>query len=378
MGFSPLRLLATFLFALPFLSANGQVKDTLSHNKFVVSDIFVDGNYKTKKTIILRELTFQKDDTIKTSEWGAIALRSKNNIMNTSLFNFATVDTVHLSTGQTAVTISVTEKWYIWPTPILSIEERNFNVWWDQDHRSLEKVDYGLFLSDNNTFGLRQILKATAQLGYTQQFGLSYTIPYIDKHQKGGIQFSVTASQNKDIPYTSVGGILTFLNTPENTLKQEYTARIDYTYRQGIYDIHYLELNFHSCTVNDTILKLTYDYLPFNQLTTNFFGAKYYFRRDLRDYAPFPLTGYYFDFGINDYGLELLSHPFNIVYIQSSFHKYWQLSKNLFYAAMAEGKISNNGPEPYYIQRGLGYSNDFVRGYEDYVVDGNDYVLVKK
>ena len=44
---------------------------------------------------------------------------------------------------------------------------------------------------------------------------------------------------------------------------------------------------------------------------------------------------------------------------------------------MVEGKLSNNVPQPYYIQHGMGYGNDLVRGYEDYVVDGNDFILVK-
>ena len=371
------RLLFTLLSLFPFFVSSGQSVDTVSKKIFVVSDIFVDGNFKTKRSIILRELTFKKGDTIRVADWAMMSKRSADNLKNTSLFNFASVDTVHLSTGETVVSITVTEKWYIWPNPILQIEERNFNVWWDQDHRSLDKVDYGLFLSDNNTFGLRQVLKVAVQLGYTQQFGLSYAIPYLDKKQNGGLQFSVAYDQNKDIPYTSVGDILTFLNTPESELRHEYTARVDYTYRQGLYNTHYLEVNFHSCTVNDTILKVTNDYLPFNQTNTNFFGAKYFFRRDLRDYAPYPLSGYYIDFSINDYGLELLSHPFNILYVQSSLHKYWQISDKFFFATMIEGKISNNAPEPYYLQKGLGYSNDFVRGYEDYVVDGNDYGLVK-
>ncbi len=373
----PQHLFFTLLFFLCASPAFSQASDTISHKKFVVYDIYVDGNYKTKRSIIHRELTFDKGDTIKVSEWPAMALRAKNNLMNTSLFNFVTIDTVHLSTGQTGITINVEEKWYIWPAPILQIEERNFNVWWEQDHRSLEKIDYGLTLADNNTLGLDQVLRATVQLGYTQQFELSYTIPYLNKKQNGGLQFSLTSSQNKDIAYTSVGGILTFLNTPESVLRQEYTGRVDYTYRQGLYNTHFLELNFHSCTVNDTILKLTNDYFPSNATSTNFFGVKYFFRRDVRDYAPYPLEGYYIDFSINDYGLELLEHPFNIIYVQSSLHKYWKLSHNFFYAAMVEGKLSNDVPQPYYIQRGLGYSNDYVRGYEDYVIDGNDFILVK-
>lgn len=360
-----------------FIPAQGQVKDSTLHKTFVVSDIFIDGNYKTKSSIIRRELTFHKGDTIQVSSWAQMANRSKDNLMNTSLFNFVTVDTTHLSTGQTAVSISVSERWYIWPIPIFQVEERNFNVWWDQDNRSLAKADYGFYISDNNTLGRRQILRLKAQLGYTQQYGLSYSIPYLNKNQNGGLQASFTASQNHEVAYTSVNNILTFVKVPDKPIRQEYTGVLDYTYRQGLYDTHYLEVNFHSCMIDDTLRKLTYDYLPGNQTLTNFFGAKWFFRRDLRDRTAYPLTGYYFDFSINDYGLYLLKHPFNLIYLQSTFHKYWDIASRLYYESGLGWKLSDNVPQPYYLQRSLGYSNDYIRGYEYYVIDGNNFIEVK-
>lgn len=341
----------------------------------------MEGNYITKPAIILRELTFKKGDTIPAYKWGDISLRSKNNVMNTSLFNFADIDTVTApGGGGIDVTIRVVEQWYIWPYPEFQVEERNFNVWWNQDHRSLQKVDYGLFLADNNTTGNKEILRVKLQLGYTKQLGLSYNIPYITKKQNVGLQFNITYSQNNEIAYTSISNILTFLRIPDVTLQQQITSAIDLTYRQGFYNTHYLEVNFASCQVNDTLLKVTTNYLPFNQTNTAFFGAKYYFRRDLRDYAPYPLHGYYADFSLNDYGLGMALpgyNAFNITYVQSSIHKYGRISDNVFYSAEAEGKLSQGGGEPYYLQRGLGYGNDFVRGYEYYVVDGNDYALLK-
>ncbi len=100
----------------------------------------------------------------------------------------------------------------------------------------------------------------------------------------------------------------------------------------------------------------------------------------MRDQNWYPLAGYYFDFSLNDYGLGVglpQQRAFNITYVQSSLHKYWKVTDNLFYAAMAEGKVAISGDQPYYLQRGLGYGNDFVRGYEYYVIDGNNFALVK-
>jgi outer membrane protein assembly factor BamA len=358
----------------------GQNADSTHRKKIIIGTIKVEGNFITKTSIILRELNFKSGDTLSAGDWDMASLRSKNNILNTSLFNFVNIDTSGHSGGVTDLTISVVERWYIFPIPVFQLEERNFNVWWNQDHRSLNKLDYGLFLSDNNTRGRKEILKIKLQLGYTVQWGVTYDIPYITKNQNLGLQFNFTSSQNKEIAYTSIGNILTYLNTPNTILQQQYTSAIDLTYRQGLYDTHYLELNFSACYINDSILKLSTDYLPNNLKHSVFFGGKYYFKRDLRDRAPYPLEGYFFDFSLNDYGLGMAlpgQKAFNILYVQSSIHKYWKLTEKLFYATEVEGKISENGTQPYYLQRALGYGNDFVRGYEYYVIDGNNYGLVK-
>lgn len=362
------------------ISAFAQHKDSLDGKKMVIASIQIEGNYITKTSVILRELTFKKGDTIPLAKWAEISLRSKDNIMNTALFNFADIDTAAHPGAGTDVIISVVEQWYIWPYPEFQLEERNFNIWWDQDHRSLEKVDYGIFLSDNNTTGNKEILKVKLQLGYTQQLGLSYDIPYITKNQNLGLQFTIAYSENKEIAYTSIGNVLTFLSTPNATLQEQVTSAIDLTYRQGLYNTHYLELNFASCNINDTILKITNDYLPFNLTNAAFFGGKYYFRRDLRDYAPYPLHGYYCDFSLNDYGMGIAlpqEKAFNILYAQASLHKYFKITHKFFFSAEAEGKVSQQGEQPYYLQRGLGYGDDFVRGYEYYVIDGNNYALGK-
>lgn len=374
------RIYLTFLFLpLCFHSAHGQTHDSARQRKFEIADILLQGNHVTRASIIRRELLFKKGDTVITSEWAGIAKRSRENLMNTSLFNFVTIDTIRMANGELDVLVQMQERWYLWPYPIFQLEERNFNTWWNQDHHRLDKADYGFYIDYSNMFGLKQTFLVRAQFGYTKQFGVAYTIPYINKKQAGGLNFTFNYSENREIPYTSIGNVLTYLKYPGTILRKQYAGTIDYTYRQGFYNTHILEGDVFSCTVNDTIRKLTTDYLPFNQSSALFFETKYYFKRDTRDYTPYALSGYFFDFSINEYGMgeKIDDRPFNLLYFQSSFHKYWTISPHFYYSAMAEGKVSQNGAQPYYLQKGLGYGSDFVRGYELYVVDGNDFALVK-
>ena len=67
----------------------------------------------------------------------------------------------------------------------------------------------------------------------------------------------------------------------------------------------------------------------------------------------------------------------NTFYIRSSFRKYFTLSNNFFFASGLRAKLSNNDFQPFFVKQGLGFGNDYVRGYEYYVVDGISYIINK-
>lgn len=366
-------------FTASSFASSAQSKDN-TIRKIVISDILIQGNRKTSSSIILRELTFKKGDTIVASFWHNLSQRSEENLRNTSLFTtMPLVDTVRMKNGETDVFIQVQERWYIWPAPIFKVEERNFNTWWQQDNHRFDKADLGGTLSIYNVLGMNQTIGLIAQLGYTKELGFSYKIPYINKKQAGGLALSFNYTENNELPYTSVNDILTYLDYPGQILQRTYKGKIQYTYRQGLYITHILEADIYSSRIADTIKALTKDYLPFNVSSAVFPEVKYYFKSDFRDCAPYPLRGYFFDISMNEYGMgmKLNNQSFNMFYVQSSFHKYWALSRLFYYSAEAEGKISQSGAQPYFLQRALGYSNSYVRGYELYVDDGNNYGLLK-
>ncbi len=99
MNFCRRFILALFPAALSIFPAFAQQRDSLHARKIIISNIKIEGNYITKSSIILRELTFKKGDTISSSDWAETMLRSKNNIKNTHLFNFANIDSVTNSGG---------------------------------------------------------------------------------------------------------------------------------------------------------------------------------------------------------------------------------------------------------------------------------------
>jgi hypothetical protein len=142
-------------FMLKTLALFAQIESkTDSSFNFIVKDILIKGNKITHDHIILRELSFKKNDTIHSSKEKEIFRKSKENVLNTSLFNFVTIDTINANNGVSDILITVVERWYFWPLPFFEISERNFNTWWD--NKDFSKAAYGLFLSHENFRGRKE------------------------------------------------------------------------------------------------------------------------------------------------------------------------------------------------------------------------------
>ncbi|MCB0782017.1 MAG: hypothetical protein KDC03_21230, partial [Flavobacteriales bacterium] len=105
--------------------------------------------------------------------------RSRQNLMNTGLFNSVQVMPVFMAGNEVLVEVLVNERWYIWPSPIFRLADPNFNLWWET--RDLSRLNYGLFLNKYNFRGMNETVYLKLQFGYTQQFGLRYKVPFFDR-----------------------------------------------------------------------------------------------------------------------------------------------------------------------------------------------------
>ena len=121
---------------------------TYSQEVFKVNSIEIEGNNVTKKTTVLRELSFQIGDSLTLEKFNEKLKQSELHISSQWLFNF--VDIVpSYNQNEIDVNIEVVERWYVWPYPILEISERNFNVFWDSlqnsNYTDFSKLNYGIF-----------------------------------------------------------------------------------------------------------------------------------------------------------------------------------------------------------------------------------------
>jgi len=357
----------------------------------IIRSISFTGNKITKERIIRRELLFSENDTIPTKELSNILQQSRKNLVNTSLFNFVTYDSipVEFRTNEVDISFEFIERWYIWPVPILELADRNFNEWlkkWDWS-----RLNYGMFLTWNNFRGRREKLMLYARFGYDQRYELSYRIPYINKKQTWGIGFSGGWTQNHEMTYNSFDTIVSsngervpvgnkefYYKSEEGYPKREIFTFMEAFYRKGIFSTSWFKLEYKDLRVTDSVLIKNPDYSFDTANRNQYLSFFYQYRLDHRDYKQYPMTGYYFDAEMKKSGLGLISNSsVNTLYIKTNFRKYFKLKERFFYASGFTGKVSPFWHQPYYYIRGLGYARDFARGYEYYVVDGMHYALLK-
>jgi outer membrane protein assembly factor BamA len=355
------------------LLAEAKIVDTTS-SKYTIQRIDVIGNKVTKYSIIERELTFKECDLIDTASLSKALVQSRLNLMNTTLFNFVTVHYV-LDREEIYVYIKVTERWYIWPAPILEIPDRNPNIWLQM--RDLTRLNYGAYIMWNNFRGRKETLQMIIRLGYSERYGIAYNIPNLGKHQRSGIGLSYGYSRNHEIGYKSFDNELLFFKDEKEYTRQEQFARLKYTYRKVIFNSHAFELRYNQTKVTDTILQLSPTYTFNGKNNLEYFSLNYFFAADHRDYKPYPLTGWIYTLDATQTGFGLLKdESFSFFKLESGVRFYNQFKGRWYGAYGVKGKWSSSTQQPYYVQRGLGYG-DYLRGYEYYVIDGHNYTTLK-
>jgi outer membrane protein assembly factor BamA len=341
----------------------------------IIRKIDTEGNKITRRAILLRELPFKAGDTIPADIFPQMLERVKENLLNTSLFNIVNVYPKETEHNGVEILVSVTERWYVWPVPIFELVDRNFNEWWLT--KNLKRTNYGFYMAWYNFRGRNETLRFIIQEGFTQKYSLLYGVPYLSRRQSGGMTWYVSFSRNREIAYKTSNNTLEYFRDSENFIRRELNFGMRYTVRKGIYNTTNLLAEYRINNISDTISYLNEDYFLGNQTRQKYFRITYFFKSDHRNIQAYPLKGYYYDFEVNKIGLALTNDDIDIVYITSTFKKYWQLDRRLYFATGLKGKLSGISQQPYFNQRALGYGGDYVRGYEHYVIDGQNFGLLK-
>lgn len=341
----------------------------------VVNNISISGNKKTRSNIILRELTFQKGDTILSSDLDKHTNRSRENILNTSLFNYVTVNIHNYSEDKLDVLINVEERWYFWPALIFKYEDRNFSAWLKA--KDLSKTKYGFSVEKFNFLGRKQNLRISFLFGYAKQFEISYKNIALDRNRKHFIgAMAEVSKQDEMIIDTRYDEPVLFKSTYKPVFERnKYT--LNYLYRPYLNDFHNLYINYFEYRVSDTILKLNSDFLGENINGMDCFTIDYVYTKDNRDIKAYPLKGYYFELLIGQtVSLPVSGNSFSSSVIIPNFYKFFEINNRIHYASNLTLKLSYNNTNSYFYTRSLGYIYN-LHGFEYNTIEGEHFLTFK-
>ncbi|HET6245509.1 MAG: hypothetical protein H0V01_03690 [Bacteroidetes bacterium] len=352
-----------------------ELLDTVKNKSSLsVSEIIILGNKITRERIVLREIPFSLGDTIEKGMLSTNLIRARQNLLNTGLFNFVTI-VPEIDGDLLKVRIDLIERWYTWPIPIVELAETNFNTWWLT--RDFKRVNYGLYVERGNFRGRKETLRFKVQTGYTNQYAVQYSIPYLNQKQTLGMEATLSYFQNHEIAYKTIENKRVFFSEPGSVAREEFYAKLMLTYRGRIYNSNSVYLKYNAAFIDDSLTIISDDYFTDNLTETRFFTLSYKFKRDRRDFKPYALKGYYFDIEAVKIGNSMLPGSEDVVFFTGALKKFWKISDVFYFAASGKSKFSITDNQPYYVQRGLGYYDEQVRGYEYYVIDGQSWAMAR-
>jgi outer membrane protein assembly factor BamA len=338
----------------------------------LVDSVVLVGNKVTRDNIILRELEFTHGHRYPMEELDSLIVKSRQNLMNRSLFNFVTI-TKNVSGATCRIQVSVVERWYIWPIPIFQFADRNLNAWLQKG--DLNRLNYGIDLRIENFRGRMERLNIIVQTGYDMRLAFRWTIPYLNAKQVSGLVVAGGMQYNHEVAFETVDNKQLYYHSAVNYARKFFFGTFNYTLRPGFNDLHNFGAGFYQYQFQDTLLKLNPDFSC--GTVCRYFQLDYTFKLDFRDYKPYPLDGYYFDAQVLKMGLGIFNDGVDLLWVGASFDQYVPLYKRWYFAYNFSARLSGDRDRPYFVSAGLGYNDLDVRGYELYVVDGQNYSVFK-
>lgn len=345
-----------------------------------VAEIVIYGNHKTKEKIIRRELVFGTGDTLIQWQLGPLLERSRNNLLNTGLFtevevNIALWDTQH---NYVIVDVAVEEAWYIYPLPLFELADRNFNVWWTEQNRSLDRINLGLRLLIINVGGVNDRLKFKGQIGYTPKFEFTYQIPFINREQSLGLEINVLRSTQKEIALSTIDNKELFVEKNDEIIYKQNRLRLGVVYRPNLYISHRSQIFYHHNWLDEELAADgNPDYFLGGRNIQKYLSMDYQFTYDHRNVAIYPTDGWYVNCDVRKEGLGFFDDHSSL-FITPAVEKYAPISRRLSLGIQLKWQLAlDRNKQPYNNYRALGFNNNYLRGYEYYVIDGLDFYYAK-
>lgn len=350
-------------------------EDSRAGDKVLLRSIHISGNKKTRRPIILREMSVAEGDSLLKTEMPRLLELNQKRIFNLSIFIEVIVTADSVAPGVVDWHVKVREQWYIIPEVTFKLADRNFNVWWVEQKRDIRRANIGLNLKNRNFRGNLEQAAIIAQVGYTQKFGLEYSRPYVDKAQKHGFGVKVFASRNEEWFYKTDSNKWQFARTPGSYITSAFEASGSYIYRPAYASRHQVELRYRRQEVDDTVLLLNPNYFLDGKKQQQLMELVYRYELNKVDNWNYSMQGL----------KAIIQSIVRVGWVGFDFQNQYQaeigyfkkLHKKLYSSHIFRGRLSFPEAQPYTYVYAMGTGSEYIRGYEYYVIDGSHYGILR-
>ncbi len=339
-------------------------------SSFEIASIAFVGNRKTKERVLRAELDFTEGETVTA---GGLEKRLEQNrlrLFNLQLFLWVRYETV-CQNGRLTIIFEVQERWYLFPVPIFSLADRNFNAWWEK--KDFNRIDYGLHLVQNNFRGRNELLKANFQHGFNRKYELFYTVPYFNKKRDLGFSVGGSIYQSHSLDYNTVENELLTLRQEDKFPIQRRYGYGSLIWRENVQKQTRFTASYHQEQISDSVFMLNPEFL--SRLKNRKY-LKFEVSRTLnfRNTFAYPLAGHFLQLGLGQQ--VAVNGNQNNTTAFAKFAHYLPLKHNFFYSYTLEGQSRLASNLAYSDNVALGYKS-YIRGYELYVIGGQHYGVFK-
>ena len=302
-----------------------------------IGKISVQGNFKTKRSVLIRELEFRSGELVQKEQLEQARKRIENlNLFNRVVFHFEEND------GNKDLIITVWERWYLYPAPIFFMNEHD----WD-------KLSYGLGILHANFRGRAENLWLAGWLGYNPGLTFSYSNRWFGgKHR---LYTNISLQSQKVESKTLI--------VPDQT---EYHRAVSVLFGKK-YGIHWysdVELKMNFISTDDRLAWQT------DNSQDRIFSAIFKIQMDTRDLWQYPRQG----------RKTVLSFRRSFLVNGSAAFNKWKLDwreYRTFWDITLAGRIFGETTQqhlPIYEHLFLGYG-ERIRGYFQKIYEGENRIL---
>jgi hypothetical protein len=337
-----------------------------------ISAIEISGNKKTRAYIVTRELPYKVGDQLSKSELDSLNTIAQQQLFNTALFLETNVTSESIDSASVKIKIQLKERWYFFPLPYFRWVDRNFSQWWNEQNRSLDRVNYGINLRQGNATGNNDKLTVGYITGYTHQATVRYQIPFIDKQLKYGMGLGWAQFNQKEINYSTVGNKQVFLKTEDN-IRNGYRGNMNLTYRPNLYERHALQVGIGNESISDSAFAIAPTFLPNHKKTFSYLDLNLSYSKVRFDYNAYPTKGASTEAAL----FQRFSKESNLTAFQFRQVIAHPIAPSRFILAesLTIGRMMQKSN--YSDRKLMGYGLMQMNGLEYYVVDGNAATLFK-